>query len=89
MLKGSTESNQASPRRLAIPVAALVAFVLVGMASGLWIHVGILAVTVGIFMATVTMRRNARSESGGGTRARVISIAPVNATPLEDLDEVA
>jgi len=61
-------------------------FVLVGVLSGLWIHLAILAVTFGIFFATVTLKRGHKPQPSGG---HVISLAEYGIDSVEDLDEVA
>ncbi len=67
--------------------AVLAIFALAGALSGLWIHLAILAVTFGIFFATVTLRKGEKpAPSGGG---RIISLAKYGIDSIKDLDEVA
>jgi hypothetical protein len=61
-------------------------FVMVGLTSGLWIQMAIMAVTFGIFFATVSLRRAERPQPSGG---RVISLGRYGLDSVEDLDEVA
>ena len=62
-------------------------FAVMGALSGLWIHLAILAVTFGIFYATVTLRKGEKPQPSGG--GRVISLAQYGIDSVEDLDEVA
>ncbi len=72
---------------MAATMAMVALFAVVGALSGLWIHLAILAVTFGIFFATVTLRKGEKPlPSGGG---RVISLAEYGIDSVEDLDEVA
>ena len=89
MVKGSTESDRPRQRALVLLVAALAALALVGMASGLWIHVCVMAVTVGIFTATVTVRKAGSPAPGGVGGAKVLRMGPAELPELADLDEVA
>jgi hypothetical protein len=81
MVKGNTGRVLGALKVLgiALPVAFLIA---IGVSGGMWVHLGILLATFGIFAATVTMRRGERP---GG---RVISLGRF-VDSVEDLDEVA
>ena len=82
MTKGNT-----SARQLIATTAVVVLFAVAGALSGLWIHLAILAVTFGIFFATVTLRKGETPQPSGG--GRVISLAEYGIDSVEDLDEVA
>jgi len=60
-------------------------FVLLGVASGMWIQLSLLAVTVGIFYATITLKKSARPAD----RGKVIALGHLGIDSVEDLDEVA
>ena len=83
MTKGNT-LGIGGLRQMAWALPVLVLFVMIGVASGLWINVAILGVTVGIFLATVTLRKSERPTPG-----RVISLRRFGWESVEDLDEVA
>jgi hypothetical protein len=84
MTKGSTLAEGV---RAAAVLAIAGVFVVVGVASGLWIHLAILAVTFGIYYATVTLKKSEKPLGGDG--ARVISLADYGIDSVKDLDEVA
>lgn len=86
MTTGNTSHSSRWPASV-IAAALAVLVVVGGVANGLWIHLSILAVTTGIFVATVSMRRVGRKAPSGGIK--VLRVAPYEADPVGDLDEVA
>jgi len=72
---------------MATTLVLVALFAIVGAMSGLWVHLAILAVTFGIFYATVTLRKGEKPEPSGD--GRVISLAQYGIDSVEDLDEVA
>jgi hypothetical protein len=85
MTKGNT-----SRFRIGLTAAGIAGlFALFAIVSGLWIHMSILAATVGLFFATVTLKKSRRPIPSPGTGAQVISLARYGLDSIEDLDEVA
>ena len=66
-------------------------YVVAGLTSGMWVQLSLLMVAVGIFLATVTLRKS-EPKPHGGRGARVITLKKLESygiDSIEDLDEVA
>ncbi len=74
-------------------MAVSVAFVVAGVTSGMWVQLSLLASVIGIFLATITLRKaGPEIGDGSGGRARVIALDRMPLYDVEaeqDLDEVA
>jgi hypothetical protein len=73
---------------LAVAVGAVVVFVILGLASGMWIQLCLLLASLAIFLLTITLRKADHPSPGRG--ARIITLDRLPSYDLdEDLDEVA
>lgn len=80
-------------RALLLISALVTVFIAAGVTSGMWIQLSLLMTTLGIFLATVTLRKSKSPTPHGGRGARVITLktnlANYGIDSVEDLDEVA